>query len=432
MKQSKKVFSVLVVFIFLGTMLYAGGGSQGRAGATKTLDFWHAQTDSPQIKQGAVDRFIANNPGYKVNVSYMDGDSYEIKLAVAMNSGILPDVFFSWSGGKMISYTEANLITDLTPYMNANNYKNKFLDAALAQATYDRKIWGVPAESSSICVVFYNKDIFSKYNLKEPATLRELEAICDTLVQNRVAPFALGNKARWPGSMYFMYFVTRYAGLEPFSNATMGKGSFTHPAFIYAGKKIQEWVNKKYFLEGFNSLDTNIGQDRQPMYNGDAAMVVMGSWLISQIQADNPGFAASKLGFFMWPKDESGINNTNAVVGTVGDNFYHISQKSTNKDKAFELITHLNDDKSVQDLISIGKMPPVKGITLTNPLLMDLTKILAQAKEVQLWYDQSLSPEVSEVHKDTCQELFGLTITPEVAAQRWQDASARYLSSQKR
>jgi raffinose/stachyose/melibiose transport system substrate-binding protein len=46
---------------------------------------------------------------------------------------------------------------------------------------------------------------------------------------------------------------------------------------------------------------------------------------------------------------------------------------------------------------------------------------------MQLWYDQSLSPEVADVHKVTSQEIFGLTLSPQAAAQQLQDAQAAYL-----
>jgi raffinose/stachyose/melibiose transport system substrate-binding protein len=46
---------------------------------------------------------------------------------------------------------------------------------------------------------------------------------------------------------------------------------------------------------------------------------------------------------------------------------------------------------------------------------------------MQLWYDQSLSPEVADVHKITSQQIFGGTLTPQAAAQQLQDAQAAYL-----
>lgn len=56
-------------------------------------------------------------------------------------------------------------------------------------------------------------------------------------------------------------------------------------------------------------------------------------------------------------------------------------------------------------------------------------KLDAAFEMAQLWYDQYLPPVVSEAHKDTCQELFGLTMTPEEANKELQKTMDEYNSS---
>jgi raffinose/stachyose/melibiose transport system substrate-binding protein len=311
--------------------------------------------------------------------------------------------------------------------MNANNYKERFLDAAIAQASYQGKIWAVPVTNVSVCTVFYNKDIFQSMSLQVPTTIRELEAVCDNLKSHGITPFSLANRTQWTGSMYFMFLATRHGGTQPFINAVDGSGTFLDPAFIYAGNKIQEWVNKGYFLPGFNGLDWDSGQARAPLYRGETAMLIMGSWFVSQAQNESPEFFP-KMGIFSFPRDENGVGDPGTVIGTVGDNFYHISATSKYPDKAFELLTFLMDDQGVKDMVADGKIPPVKGVPITNPLLAELFEQVQAAPDMQLWYDQSLSPEVADVHKVTSQELFGLSLSSEQAAQRLQDAQAAYLS----
>jgi raffinose/stachyose/melibiose transport system substrate-binding protein len=355
----------------------------------------------------------------------ISNDAYKQRLAVAMNAGMTPDCFLSWSGGPMYEYAINNQIVDLTPYMNANSFKDKFLDAAIAQVTYQGKIWGVPMQNVSVCSVFYNKEIFARYNLRIPNTVRELEAVCDTLKANGITPFSLANKTQWTGSMYFMFLATRRGGTQPFIKAVDGSGSFLDPAFIYAGEKIWEWVNKGYYNVGFNGLDEDSGQSRQIMYRGEAAMHIMGSWFISSALNESPEFYA-KMGMFRFPRDEQGVGDIGTVIGTVGDNFYHVSATSKNPAKAFELITHLIDDEAVRDALNDGRIPPVKGVQLQDPMLAELFAQIQAAPDMQLWYDQSLSPEVAEVHKVTSQEIFGLTLSPRAAAQQLQDAQAAY------
>jgi raffinose/stachyose/melibiose transport system substrate-binding protein len=426
--KKKLVFLGLLLIVTTGILFAAGGSQQKSSSSGKTLELWHIQTTDPfpKIIQDSVNRFIAANSDYKVNVTVVANDAYKQKLAVAMASGQMPDVFLSWSGGPMIEYVNAGTIVDLSPYMNANNYKSKFLDAAIAQVTYKDKLWGVPVENVAIASVFYNKDIFAQYNLQIPTTIAELEAVADTLLQNNIKPFSLANKTQWTGSMYFMFLATRHGGVTPFTKALEGTGSFTDPAFIFAGQKIQDWVNKGYFNTGFNGLDEDSGQSRQLLYTGDAAMTIMGSWFISTVMGENPDFA-KKIGLFNFPKDETGTGNANTVIGTIGDNFYHVSSTSKNPDKAFELITYLLDAQAVKERTAAGRIPPIKDVSLSDPLLVDLFAKVRAAPDMQLWYDQSLSPEVAEVHKSTSQEIFGGTMTPQTAAQRLQDAQAAYL-----
>jgi len=427
--KMKKEFLVCLLLLAAAGLIFTGCNSKGGSNSSdNTLEIWHVQNTGkgPEIVERAVERFKKDNPSFKVNVVVIANDVYKQKLAVAAASGQLPDCFFSWTGGPMFEYVKNKTIFDLSFFMNTNNYKDRILDGAIAQGRYQGKIWGVPTMNMAVAMVFYNKEIFAKYNLQVPTTIRELETVCDTLKANGITPFSLANKTQWTGSMYFMYLATRKGGVQPFINAVDGSGSFTDPAFIYAGEKIQEWVKKDYFLPGFNGLDWDSGQARAPMYRGETAMLIMGSWFISQARDESPEFF-SKMGMFKFPGDEQGMGNPNTVVGTLGDNFYHVSATSKYPEKAFELLTHLIDDEAVKDYLADGRIPPVKGVKLTDPMLAELFNVIQEAPDIQLWYDQSLSADAAQVHLVTSQEMFGLTLDPRDAAQQLQDAQAAYL-----
>jgi raffinose/stachyose/melibiose transport system substrate-binding protein len=431
MKKSKAVLLgvcvLALVVVFAGCSKKAESTGSG-SGEQKVIEFWHIQSTEPLlgIIQRSVDRFMKDNPDVKVNVNTVVNDAYKQKLAIAMASGQLPDVFISWSGGPMYEYAKAGNIIDLTPYFNQNDYKAKFLDAGIDQATWQSKIWGMPVDAVTAGLVFYNKENFQKWGVTPPSTITEFEALCNTLKNKGITPFSLANKTQWTGSMYFMYLATRHGGTEPFIRAVDGSGSFEDPAFIYAGQKIQEWVQKGFFNDGFNGLDEDSGQARSALYTGDAAMHVMGSWFIATVMDENPEWA-DQLGMFTFPRDETGVGDPDTVIGTIGDNFYHISSTCKYPEETFKLLTYLLDDAAVQERLSTGRIPPLKDLSIADPRLAELTRITAAAPSVQLWYDQSLSPAVADVHKSTSQEIFGLTMTPEEAAKQLQAAQADYL-----
>ena len=303
------------------------------------------------------------------------------------------------------------------------------------QATYNNEIYAVPVLNVSVSGVFYNKEMFDKYGLKEPKTISELEKICDTLKENGITPFALGNSTKWQGSMFYQGFATRYAGLKDFRAAYDGTGTFEADCFKYAGNKIADWVKKGYFQEGMNSISTDDGQDRQAIYQGKAAMLYSGSWYCSTFKNDDETFY-SKMGWFPFPEcDEvsNGADYANICNGTVGDQFISFNCKDDKLKAAFKCATYYSTDEGIQTMIDQGKIPPVNGVKdkLTDPLSIEICEFVENATDVQLWYDQYLPPAVANAHLDSCQEVFGGTMTSEQAAKATQDAMAKYLEEKK-
>lgn len=408
-----------------------GGGSTGGGsdGDKIPLTLWHIQTGgAADAIQGSVDRFMAENPQYKVTVVQKQNDSYKTDLSLAINAGTMPDVFITWGGQTLYDYVDEGLVYDLTSLMTADNYADEFLDAAIAQCTYNGSIYAVPVENISVAGIFYNKEVFDQYGLSEPSTISELESICDTLVANGVDPFALANATQWTGSMYFQYLATRYGGLEPFADAAAGTGSFESEPFVYAGQTIQDWVNKGYFCEGFNGMDDDSGQARMLFYTGTAAMDLMGSWFISNVADESSMLEDGTLGYFPFPALESSTADQSLALGTLGDNLYSVSTKAPDPEGAFKLIQFLLDEQAQVDRIAQGKIIPLKSFTSDNSVTNEVLDSLNSAGGVQLWYDQYLPAEVADVHKRTSQAIFGLTMTPEQANSELQAAIDAYLA----
>lgn len=71
----------------------------------------------------------------------------------------------------------------------------------MSRRPYDGKIIGLPQNLIAL-VVFYRKDLLEQNGIEIPTTLEELEAACQTLVDNGVTPFATYGNAimRTPGS----------------------------------------------------------------------------------------------------------------------------------------------------------------------------------------------------------------------------------------
>lgn len=438
-KRVTKWISIMMAAVMAGGMLTGcesssdSSGERAEAGGNedKEIVFWHIGTDEPDISvfENAVEEFNKNtDSGYTIKNVAVEPDAYKEKLIIAMSSGECPDIYTNWSGGPMNEYVEAGFAQPLDQLYEKSSWRDKILDATLAQGKYNDKLYGVGMLNVAVSGIFYNKDIFAEYDLEVPKTISELEAVCDILAEKGKIPFALANAPKWTGSMYFMNLATRKGGLEPFNNAVAGTGSFEDECFIYAGEKIQEWVNKGYFPEGVNSLSEGDGQSKQMFYTEEAAMKVIGSWDAGSYKADDEEFY-NKVGWFSFPGvDESDVDSS-IMIGTSGDQFISFNCEGEKLEAAFGLLEYYFTDDYTQYMADVGKIPPVKGADtmIKEDLIKDIVAKVEEASATQLWYDQYLPPTVSQVHLDTCQELFGLTMTPEEAAKQFQAAMESYI-----
>ncbi len=299
-------------------------------------------------------------------------------------------MYSCWSGGPMYEYIDSGFGQPIDDLFGDSDIKDKLMESAVGQATYNGKIYAVPYQNVSMSGIFYNKEMFDKYKLEEPETLADLEEICDTLKENDITPFALANSSKWTGSMYYMNLAARYGGLEPFQKAVAGEGKFTDECFIKAGEKIQEWVEAGYFPDGVNSLSEDDGQAKQLMYQETAGMLLCGSWYTGTFATDSAEFY-EKIGWFPFPAIEESEADPSIMIGTVGDQFIVFNCEGDKLKAAFECANN--------------------------------------ASEIQLWYDQYLPPAVATAHLDGLQEVFGLTKTPQEAQEAMQKAMDEYLAN---
>lgn len=402
-------------------------------GESKEIVYWNIGTESPDkdVIAKAVDKFNSETEsGYTVTVVPTQNDTYKEKLVVAMSSGECPDMYSNWSGGPMYEYIDSGFGQPIDDLFNASEIKDKLMDAAVAQATYNDHVYAVPYQNVSLAGIFYNKEMFEKYGLSEPKTLADLENICKTLKDNGITPFALANGSKWTGSMYFMSLAARYGGLEPFQKAVAGEGKFTDDCFIKAGEKIQEWVNAGYFPEGVNSLSEDDGQAKQLMYQESAGMLLCGSWYTGTFTSDSEEFY-QKIDWFPFPAIEGSDADASIQIGTVGDQFITFNCEGDKLAAAFECAEAHLSDEVIDFEIEKGKIPPVKGIEekITDPVAKKIVETANSAPEIQLWYDQYLPPAVATAHLDGLQEVFGLTMTPQEAQDSMQAAMDDYLST---
>lgn len=393
--KAEVLLGVLAPVLLAGRALFGGE----LEGAGKTLRLMHIQVAPVTRKavEDAVKRFEAAT-GARVTCEALRNDQFKQKIAVELGSDSPPDVFHSWGGGGLEGYVARGLVEPIPGGPLAEGIGQQVLEFCQVGG----RLYAVPADVS-IVVFWYRKSLFEKHGIRPPVSLAGLYEACARLNEAGVTPVSLGNAAHWPGAFYFDYFVLRLGGARDYVRASNESGRpALGPRAKVAASLTRAFVDLEAFPEGFNGLDYN--ESQAALFRGDAAMTLMGSWLLSYAISDRPE-VVSDLGLFPFPPVEAGADS-NALLGGVNA-AYAISSKSKHKELAAKLVGFLTDEVAAREWVKTGRIPARRVDLAGVPaVLADAAKLVESAPRIQLYFDQALSPAVAEEHKPYTHSLF--------------------------
>jgi len=418
----------LCLSLALATVLLPGCGKPAVREESIKLTFWHIMNyEGPdKVLAAAVERFEAAHPGVTVEVQTFANDAYKQKLPVEMASNTPPDVFFTWGGGMLGEFARAGRVLRLDQALLEDGWRERFIEQAMGICSTPEGTYAVPLDLS-IVALWYNRELLAAQGLEPPATLADLLAASAKLKAAGITPLSLGNRTVWPGAFYYIYLAARHGGVDLFLDATAGKpgATFADPAFVAAGEDLRRLVDAGAFSSGFNGLDD--GAARTRFFSDEAAMYLMGTWLVPRAMAAAPEFM-DKLGCAPFPAIADGKGDPSTVVGGVNCGFA-VSTTCEHPDLAVDLLRYLTAPEVVDGWCDIGRIPALK---ITPEQIAKLPKPTRQAysllilsASLQPYYDQYLPPRLGEEHTNTTQGIFSGTLAPEEAAARMAKQAAK-------
>ncbi|USK40863.1 extracellular solute-binding protein [Cytobacillus firmus] len=428
----EKAHSLFIAVLILAAALTACSGNtdtaSGENGSKKTIKFMHlwpagSSKQQNQIVTDIIEQYEAEHEDVKIEVEVLENEQYKNKIKVLSSSNELPDVGFTWAAGYMTPFVKGNLFAELDDVLN-DGLKDSFVSGTTEAYALDGKTYGLPLELN-IAPIYYNKEIFKKYNLDVPQTYSEFENAVKTLADNGVAPIALGNKDRWTGSLWYMYLADRFGGAEVLNKAIDRSGSFEDPALVSAAEEIQNLVKENAFNKGYNGLSNDEG--KAEFLNGNAAMYLMGTWELPNFTTNEeiPQDFRDSVGFFKFPTVEGGgKGNIDSWVGGPGVGLF-VAENSKVKDESKEFVKFFVEKWGEQSVEKAGVIPATKVDTdkVDLPdLYIDVLNELNKASSLTLFADVQMSASVAETHLNLIQSLFGNEVKPDDYAKQHEEA----------
>lgn len=432
LKMNKKAHTLLLALMLAVFSILTGcSSSEETNGDTKkTIKFMHlwpagSAKQQNKILTDIIKQYETDHKDIKVEVEVLDNEQYKNKIKVLSSSNELPDVGFTWAAGYLEPFVKGELFAPLDDVLDGG-LKESFVAGTTEAYAIEGKTYGLPLELN-IAPIYYNKSIFAKYNLEVPETYEEFETIVKTLAAKGVAPIALGNKDRWTGSLWYMYLADRIGGSEVLTKAIDRTGSFEDPALKTAAEKIQNLVDEKGFIKGFNGLSNDEGKSE--FMNEKAAMYLMGSWELPNFTTNEEIAQEFKdnIGYFKFPVVEGGKGDINSWVGGPGVGMF-VSENSKVKDDAKDFVKFFVEKWGEQSVTNAGVIPATKVDTAKVDLpkfYIDVLTDLNNASNLTLFADVQMNASVAETHLNLIQSLFGKEVTPDDYVKQHEEALSK-------
>ncbi len=398
--------------------------SAGSSAAQTTVKWLHLEVNPAQIKiwEEVARAFEASHPGTKVEMQFLENESYKAKLPTLLQSNDRPHIIYSWAGGVLKAQIEAGVLQDIAG--SIKDISGEISPAALAAFTQDGKTYGLPFAQSQVGFL-YNKDLMAKANVdgSKIKTWDDLLAAVKTLKAAGITPITVGGGDKWPLHFYWTHLAVRIGGKAAFEAALRGEnGGFEAETFQKAGDLMKQLVDLQPFQNGF--LGFKNPQSTGFFGDGKAAMTLVISTVYHQqkaLAADKVGIVDEKLGWFDFPTIPGGKGEATDTLG--GINGWLVTKGAPKE--ATEFIKFFVA-KDVQMRLAGGNflVPVVKGAEagINNAFMRNIAQNLGRSKYHQNFYDQMLGPSVGRVVNDATAELAGGSMTPKQVAKAVQDA----------
>ncbi|GHE06947.1 ABC transporter substrate-binding protein [Klenkia taihuensis] len=397
-----------------------GGGSTEASSPTGDASFWTLQDPTNTVQQAGIDAFNETGDG-TVTLDAVPSDGYLDKLRVSMGSGQAPDMFFSWGGGPMREYAEADRIVDIASLPGAENLADQFLPSVLqAGSSDDGTVFGIPCRGTQPVFLFYNKQVFADAGVEPPTTMSDLQDLVGTFQDRGITPIALAGESSssWTELMWLSYLTDRIGGPEVFQRIESGEeDAWRDPAVLQAAETIQDLVDSGAFGTNFGSVGYGAGGSSTLVSSGQAAMQLMGSWEYAVQQEASADFAANGLGYVPFPAVEGGAGDPDNIVGNP-TNYVSVTSGAPSQTAADYLET-LTSDEYVQGLVDLGEVPVTANAeeALASAPNPDYARfqfdLVANAPTFTQSWDQALGFEIATPMLAALQELFNGQQTPE-------------------
>lgn len=205
---------------------------------------------------------------------YSDPTAYDSFVKQAFRTRKVPDLFTWHTGAQMQELVDQKLVAETTELWTQAEADKLVPEGLKENYTFDDKQYGVPL-NIAYWAMYYNKEIFTRFNLQVPKTWQELMTVCETLLANGITPFHQMNII-----FEFVWFQLLLIGQSPetYRKLQTGEAKYTDPEVVEACRVWGQMIDRKFFSDPGEKTDP-----QTMLQSGKVAMAYFGTFFTGQL-----------------------------------------------------------------------------------------------------------------------------------------------------
>lgn len=333
--------------------LFLSGCASKTHQTTVKFASWGSKSEI-DILRPVLAEFEKENPDIKVEFIHIPQNYFQ-KIHLLFASNLAPDVIFI-NNLYLPIYADAGVLEEI-----AQPQSKIFFKKSLEALSYKGKLYAIPRDVSNL-VIYYNKDIFKKYNVSLPNRYWSFD---DLLIIAQKLTKDINNDGKtdlWGISFdedpfFFLPYLTSEGG--GFLSDDLNKVIINSPQ-SKKGLQFYAGLRKKYHVAPTQAQSASETM-AQMFLQGKLAMQLSGRWLVPKYRTDAKfdwniiNFPAGDKGSIV-PLDASG---------------WAISKNSAHKKEAMKLINYLSSKSVIEKFNQSGLIVPARIDVAHDEFLKD-------------------------------------------------------------
>lgn len=411
-RLAAKRLSALILFMVLAPFFSA---TIGLCATELVINSMNSDPSAKKAFNALVTAFRQSHPDINVVVNTVDHESYKVQIRTWLPNNA-PDIATWFAGNRAAYFVDKGLIEPIDDVWG--QVAAQFSPATAAAVSFSGHVYLLPVSYYN-WGFFYRRDLFERAGIKvPPATWAELVTTVSRLRSVGLVPITIGTKGGWPAAAWFDFLNLRTQGAPAYLKLLRGESSYLDPQVIKAMDYWRQLIDLKAFPQNAPAMTWQ--EATALLWQGKAAMYLMGSFLASEI----PAAVADKIGFFPFPTIDANVPTAELAPVDV----YFVPAKAKHKEAAKRFLAFAATPMA-QRLVNIEnhQLPPNLDAAMpgADQFQRAGAEVLRHAQALTQFYDRDANPEVAKVGMDAFVEYMAY---PE----RVQDVLAKVERARKR